>query len=167
MDATKAIANSDGCDQRNYRETPKRSWEKPLKCNEEGRGNQPRSHKVALSTNATRASWGRCEYHNDTLTATMNIAVRTSIVAKHAQWTQTAMFCWPAQESRVIHSPQDDNYPHHQYGQRKQQQQKNEAVMTRMPRVMRATIARQAANWVAWQSRWHRLQWRKNKCKQR
>ncbi len=45
------------------------------------------------------------------------------------------------------------------------QQQKNKAIVTRMPRITRATFAGQAANQVTWQSRWHRLQWWKNKRK--
>ncbi len=44
---------------------------------------------------------------------------------------------------------------------------KNTATVTHAPRIMRATIAGQAANRVAWQSQWHRPQWRKNKRKQR
>jgi hypothetical protein len=35
---------------------------------------------------------------------------------------------------------------------KRKQQQKNKAIVTRMPRIMHATIAGQAANQVAWQS---------------
>jgi hypothetical protein len=98
------IANRNGRNQHNHHEMPKRSWEEPLKRNEEGHGNQPQSHKAALLTNATRALWGRCEYHNNTHTPTTNIAARASIVAKRAWRTQTATFCQPAQESRVVGS---------------------------------------------------------------
>ncbi len=106
MYAMDSIANCDGRNQCNHCEMPKRSWEEPLKCNKEGRGNQHQSHKAALSTNATRALWGRCEYHNNTHTAMTNIAAMASIVVKRAQRTQTATFCQPAQESRVVSSMQ-------------------------------------------------------------
>jgi hypothetical protein len=55
MDAIKAIANCNGRDQHNHRETPKRSQEEPLKCNKEDRDDQSQSHKVASLMNATRA----------------------------------------------------------------------------------------------------------------
>ncbi len=67
MVAIKAIVNRDGRDQCNFCEMPKCSREEPLKCNKEGRGNQLQSHKADLSTNATRASWGRCDYHDNTI----------------------------------------------------------------------------------------------------
>ncbi len=102
MDAINAIANCNGRNQCLHREAPKRSQDEPLKHNKEGRGNQPQSHKAVLPTNATRALWGWCEYQNNTHTTTTIIAARASIVAKHAQRMQTATFCQPAQESRVI-----------------------------------------------------------------
>jgi hypothetical protein len=102
MGAIKAITDRYGHDQRLHREAPKRSQEGHLKCNEEGRDNQPRSHTAALPMNTTRASWGRCEYHNDTNPVITNIAARASIAAKHRWQMQTAMFCHPAQESRVV-----------------------------------------------------------------
>jgi hypothetical protein len=55
MDAIKAIANHNGCNQRNHLEAPKCSREMPLKRNKEGHGNQPQSHMAALPTNAMRA----------------------------------------------------------------------------------------------------------------
>ncbi len=102
MDAIKAIANWDGCNQCNHCEAPKRSQDEPLQHNKEGRGNQLQSHKAALPMNTTRASWGRCEYHINTHPTTTIIAARVSIAATGARWTQTAMFCQPAQEPRVV-----------------------------------------------------------------
>jgi hypothetical protein len=55
MDAIKAITNRDGRDQHLHREVQKCSQTKPLKCNEEGHGNQSQSHKAALLTNAAKA----------------------------------------------------------------------------------------------------------------
>ncbi len=55
MGAIKAITDCDGHDQRLHREAPKRSRDEPLKHNEEGRGDQPLSHKAALLINLTRA----------------------------------------------------------------------------------------------------------------
>jgi hypothetical protein len=174
MDAIKAITNSDGHNQRNHREMPKRSQEEPLKRNEDGRGNQPWSHKAALLTNATRALWGHCEHHNDTHTATTNIAARTSIAATRAQQTQTATFCRPAQESRVMCSTRwqqllsPSAWPTQiTTTTSASNNNKNKAIMTQPPCDTHVTIAGQAANQVAWQSRWHRLQWQKNKRKQR
>ncbi len=173
MDTINAIAICDGRNHRNHCETPKRSREEPLKRNEEGRGNQPQSHEAALLMNATRASWGRCEYHNDTHSATTNIAARTSIAATRPQQMQTATFFWPAQEWRVIRLTQrrqlssPSSWPMQTTTTTStSNNKKNKAIVTRMPRVVRATIAGQAANWVAWQIRWHRLQWWKNKCNQ-
>ena len=57
MDTIKAITNRNGHDWCYHREAPKRLWSEPLERNEEGRGDQPRSHKAASPTNATRASW--------------------------------------------------------------------------------------------------------------
>ncbi len=102
MDAIIVITNCNGCNQCLHHEVPKRSQNKPLKCNEEGRGNQPQSHKAVLPMKTTRASWERHEYHNDTHTTTMIIAARASIVAKPAQRMQTATFHQSAQESRVV-----------------------------------------------------------------
>ncbi len=103
MGAIKVI-NCNGHKQRFHCEVPKRSQDKPFKRNKEGRGKQPQSHTAALPTNATRALWGCCEYHNNTNPATTNIAARASIAATRAQRMQTATFCRPAQESRVVHS---------------------------------------------------------------
>ncbi len=102
MGATKAITNCYGCDQCLHCDAPKCLHEEPLKCNAEGHGDQPWSHKAALSTNTTRVLWERCEYHDDTHPTTMIIAARASIATMHVQWMKTAMFCWPAQESRVV-----------------------------------------------------------------
>jgi hypothetical protein len=55
MDAIKANIDHDGRNQCHHHEAPKRSQDKPLKCNKDGHGNQPQSHKVALLMNATRA----------------------------------------------------------------------------------------------------------------
>jgi hypothetical protein len=55
MDGIKAIADCDGCNQRNHSEVPKCSQDEPLEGDKEGHGNQPQSHKAALLTNATRA----------------------------------------------------------------------------------------------------------------
>ncbi len=56
------------------------------------RGNQPKSHKAALPTNATKASWRRCEYHNNTPSATTIFIKRASISAMQVQrmqpWTK-------------------------------------------------------------------------------
>jgi hypothetical protein len=52
--------------------------------------------------NATRASWRRREYHNDTHTATVIIAVRVSIAATRAGGMQSAKFYQPAQEPWVV-----------------------------------------------------------------
>ncbi len=106
MGAIKAINDHYGCNQHLHCEAPKCSQEEPLKRNKEGCGNQPQSHTAALPTNATRASWGCHEYHNDTNPATMNIAARKSIAAKRVQQMQTATFCQPAQESKVVRSTQ-------------------------------------------------------------
>jgi hypothetical protein len=92
MNAIIAITNRDGCNEHLHPEAPKCSRDEPLKCNEEGRGNQPQSHKVALPTNVIRALWGRCEYHNNTHPTSTIIAARVSIAAMRVQWTQTAMF---------------------------------------------------------------------------
>ncbi len=46
------------------------------------------SHKAALPTNATKASWERCEYHNDTHPVTTIIVEGASIAAMQAHWTQ-------------------------------------------------------------------------------
>jgi hypothetical protein len=102
MDAIKAIANHNGCNQCHHREAPKRSRDEPLKCNKEGHGDQPQSHKAASTTNTTRALWGHCEYHNDTHPATANITARVSVAATCAQQMQTTSFCQPAQEPRVV-----------------------------------------------------------------
>ncbi len=102
MGAIKAITDCYGHNQHLHCEKPKRSREEPLKRNKEGCGNQPWSHTTALPTNATRALWGHCKYHNDTNPAMTNIAARASIAAKHAHRMQTATFFQPAQESRVI-----------------------------------------------------------------
>ncbi len=233
MDAIIAITNCNGRNQCLHCEAPKRSQDEPLKRNEEGCGDQPQSHKPALPTNMTRASWGHYEYHNNTHPTTMTIAARASISATCVQWTQTAMFCWPAQESRVARStwqrqlsspsawptwaaqaPQQtttvavmtsattrrvspsmrttasspDAYTesipitcttsaaliratkranNNNNLQTETKQTKNTAAMTRAPRVTQVTIAGQAAKQVARQSQWQRLQWRKNKRKQR
>jgi hypothetical protein len=55
MGAIKAIINCNGRNQRLHLEAPKCSQAKPLKCNKEGRGNQPQSHKAALPMNMTSA----------------------------------------------------------------------------------------------------------------
>ncbi len=52
------------------------------------RGERWRSHKAASPTNATKALWGRHEYHNDTHPATTIIIKGASIAATQAQWTQ-------------------------------------------------------------------------------
>ncbi len=52
MDAMKAITDCNGRNQRHHCEAPKRSQDEPLKHDEEGRSNQPQSHKAALPTNA-------------------------------------------------------------------------------------------------------------------
>ncbi len=46
------------------------------------------SHKAALPTNATKALWEHCEYHNDTHPATTIIIKGASIAATQAQQTQ-------------------------------------------------------------------------------
>jgi hypothetical protein len=106
IEAIIAITNHNGCNERHHCERPKCSQDKPLKRNKEGCGNQPQSHKAALPTSATRASWGRREYDNDTHTPTIIIAAETSITATHVQQMQTAIFCQPAQEPGVVHSMQ-------------------------------------------------------------
>jgi hypothetical protein len=168
-----AIINRHGHNQRNHREMPKHSQEEPLKRNKEGHGNQPWSYKAASLTNATRALWGRHEYHYNTHTTTTNIAARMSIAATRAQQMQTATFCQPVREWRVICLARQRQLssPSTWLTQTtttasNSNNNKNKAIMTHMPRITHATITGQAANWVAWQSRWHRLQWRKNKCKQ-
>ena len=87
IDTIIVITNRDGCDQRLHCEAPKRSRDEPLydkvECD-----NQPQSHKAAFSMNATRALWGRCEYHDDTLPATTIIVKGASIAATQAQQTQ-------------------------------------------------------------------------------
>ncbi len=111
MDTFKAITDCNGCNQCHHREVQKCSWEEPLKSNKEGRGNQPWSLKVALPTNAIRASWGRCEYHGDTHPTTRIIAARASIAAMRAQWMQAAMFCQPVQEPRFVRLTQQGQLP--------------------------------------------------------
>ncbi len=55
MDAINAITNHDSHNQCNYCQVPKCTLNKPLKCNKEGRGNKPQSHKAALLTNVTKS----------------------------------------------------------------------------------------------------------------
>ncbi len=62
--------------------------------------------KAALPTNATSLLWGPHEYHDNNHPTTTIIAKRPSIATMCAQQMQTATFCWPAQESRVIRSMQ-------------------------------------------------------------
>jgi hypothetical protein len=81
MDAIKAFTDCNRCDLRHHCEAPKRSRDKLLKHNEEGRGNQPQSHKAALPMNTTRALWGHCEYHNNTHPMTTIIITGASIAA--------------------------------------------------------------------------------------
>ncbi len=92
MGAIKAITNCNGHNQRYHCEVPKCSWDKSLKRDEEGHGNQPWSHKAALPTNASKASWGYCEYHNNTHPAMIVIVTEASIAAMQAQqmppWTR-------------------------------------------------------------------------------
>jgi hypothetical protein len=87
MGAIKAITYCDGHDQCLHCEVPKRSQDEPLRRNEEGRDNQPQSHKVALPTNTTRASRERCKYQVDTHTTPTIIAARVSITRMDAQRT--------------------------------------------------------------------------------
>ncbi len=142
MDVIKAITNCDGCNQRHYCEAPKRSRDEPLKCNKEGHGNQPQSHKVALPTNATRASWEHCEYHNNTHPATTIIVTGASIATMQPQWTQEGdTQCGKPQADWVNSCPRS---PTTNMGsttkhtkKNSQAKQKNDAVMTRMPRVTR------------------------------
>ncbi len=54
MDAIAVITDRDGHNQRLHREAAKCSRDKPLKRDEEGRGNQPQSHKAVLLANATK-----------------------------------------------------------------------------------------------------------------
>ncbi len=48
MDAIQAIANHDGCDQRNHREVPKCSQDEPLKRDKEGCGDQHQSRRQRM-----------------------------------------------------------------------------------------------------------------------
>ncbi len=80
----------------------KRTQEESLKHNKEGHDIQPWSHKATLLTNATRALWGRCEYHNNSNPATINIAAKASSAATPVRQMQIAAFCRPAQESSVV-----------------------------------------------------------------
>ncbi len=57
MDAIDTITDRNGCNWCHHHEVQKRLWNKPLECNEKGRGDQPQSYKAALLTNATRALW--------------------------------------------------------------------------------------------------------------
>jgi hypothetical protein len=120
MGAIEAITDRDGCNQRLHREVPKRSQEEPFKRNKEGRGDQPWSHKAASPMNATRASWGRCEYHEDTHIATTTIAARASIVAKRARQTQAATFANQRRSQGLYAQRNDGNYRHPHHDQRKQ-----------------------------------------------
>ncbi len=88
MDMIKAITDCDRHNQCHHCEAPKRSRNKPLKCNKEGHGDQPQSHKAALPTNATRVLWGRHEYHSNTHPATTIIVTGASIAVTQAQRTQ-------------------------------------------------------------------------------
>ncbi len=62
MGTSKAIINGNGGNQCHHCDVPKYSWDGPLLPNKEGRGDQPWSHKTALPTNATRASWVSQQY---------------------------------------------------------------------------------------------------------
>jgi hypothetical protein len=55
IDAIKSITDCNGRNQFLHCEVQKRSQSKPLKRNEEGRGNRPQSHKEALPMNVTKA----------------------------------------------------------------------------------------------------------------
>ncbi len=52
------------------------------------RGEPWQSHKAALPTNETKASWGRCEYHDNTHPAMTIIVKGASIAATQARQTQ-------------------------------------------------------------------------------
>ncbi len=88
MDAIKAITDCDGCNQHHHHEALRPWRDKPLNCDEEGHGNQPQSHKAALPTNATRASWDYREYHINTHPATTIIVTGASFAAMQAQQMQ-------------------------------------------------------------------------------
>ncbi len=94
MDGIKAITNCNGRNQHHHYEAPKHSRDKPLNRNKEGHGNQPQSHKTALPTNATRASWGRHEYHIDTHPSTTIIITGASIATTQARRTQEGDTLW-------------------------------------------------------------------------
>jgi hypothetical protein len=85
MDVIKAITNWDGRDQCHHCEAPKCSRNEPLNPAEEGRGDKSQSHKGALLTNATKALQERCEYQDNTHTATTITVTGASITATQAQ----------------------------------------------------------------------------------
>jgi hypothetical protein len=139
---------------------------------------------VAISLKATRQPcWQTQQGHHESVVSIMTILIPRWRILPHGCQPPQSMhnerklqrFADQHRSQGLYTQCNDGNYCHHQHGQREQQLQlpnsnqtttKNQAVMTRTPCITRATIAGQAANWVAWQSRWHHLQWQKNKHKQ-
>jgi hypothetical protein len=145
MKAIKAITNCDGRNQCHHHELPKRSRDKPLKPNKEGRGNQPQSHKVALPTNATKPSWGHCEYHDNNHPMITIILTGASIATTQAQRMQEGDTLWgKPQEDWANSCPRS---PAMNVGSTTKQQKRtcrqnkkrtnNEAIVTLTPCIMR------------------------------
>jgi hypothetical protein len=170
----KAITNCNEQNQGHHCEAPKRSQDKPLTRDEEGRGNQPWSHKAALPTNATRAFWGRHEYHNDTHPATTIIVTGASITAMQVWWLPPWTRRPPKQETSgrlgkfmPLISRNKCGINNKTCKKELVSRTKNEAAVSCMPRITHTMLAGQAANWVTWQSYWQCPQWQQNKRKWR
>ncbi len=146
MDTIKFITNCNGCNQCHHREALKCSRDKPLNCKEEGCGDQPQSHKAALPTNATRASWECCESF---ASITMILIPQQQLLSQERQPLQPkrnerkteTLNAGNLRQIGQIHAP---DLPQWTWDQQKniqkrtcKQNKKHEAVVTRTPRVTR------------------------------
>ncbi len=77
------------------------SWGKHIEHNKGGHvDNLPWWHKAASPTNMTRASWGHCEYHDETHLAMTIIIAGVSIVATPVRWNKQEDIPWQEALSR-------------------------------------------------------------------
>ncbi len=160
MDAIEAITNHNGPNQRHHCEAPKRSQDKPLKRNEEGRGYQPQSHKAALPRNVTRALWGCYEYHNNTHPVTTIILTGASLLwRKHDGCKKETLYAGNLRHwENSCPRPPTTNKGSTTKPTKKELVSKTKETkpLWHICHASCATIAGQVANWVAWQSQWHR-----------
>ncbi len=135
------------------------------------------SHKVALQTNATKSSWGCCEYHDDTHPATTIIVKGASIAATQAQQTQQpggplnrkpqvnwAYSCLRSPAMRTSRTTTKHAIKN------LRRNNKNCSHVTLAPRIMHTTIAGQAMHTIDWrrpeqQQNKHALRWQQQRHK--